>query len=137
MASSPVTCAWRMLYLRYITQPCIQHYTWGPFYTSESLRKHKNAKTVALNSEKDTCLHCESCNKKKECCLVGPQLETWATPIFTTLRIFVNDCEIVVRIDLGITHKFEGVGKLQIQNPGVMKINCNSYFFYDVRVLEI
>lgn len=33
-------------------------------------------KNVALNREQDTCLWSESCNRKAECPLVGPQLST-------------------------------------------------------------
>ena len=66
--------------------------------------KAKQCKNWQQIVKKITCLHCESSNKRV--LPVGPQLEPWATPVFTTLCLFVNDYEIV-RIDLAIRNKFE------------------------------
>ena len=60
---------------------------------------------LAANSEKDNLFTLWE-QQQERVLPVGPQLEPWATPVFTTLCLFVNDYEIV-RIDLAIRNKFE------------------------------
>ena len=60
-------------------------------------KKHKNDKNMAIRDhEKNTCLRCESRNKKAEHCLLDLSRKCQRLKIFATQHMSRNDCESTI-----------------------------------------
>lgn len=55
---------------------------------------------------------------------------------FATLSMFMNDCESAVSIDLGVTNKFEQVGKLA-NMQSVHNEDCTCYSCSKGRIMRV